>query len=675
MSHSSSFLEHTTHTLHKTRRKHTFIQKTVFWVLILLVVYVGVLAFAGVQVYAHMQDAVRALQSAKSEGTQLHFERADASLASAHASFTQAKRFSPMLRIATILPVVGSPIAHTDALIGAGLDVVSSLQSVSEIGQSVLQLSGLNEQYFAEVQNGTRPRVSFADLSPQTKQLVLARLEASSNQFSLLASRIALVQAELEDVSRAGSFGVFTSVLQDAQADLVETQITLQRTSLFTDLIPAFSGVGKTAHHLILLLNNTELRPAGGFVGTYGVADVSNGGMDSIKTADVYALDRLVEGKEQEPAPYPIATYNKTPVWYFRDANWSPDFPVSAEKMLTKFHEEAGMLSPEQRATIPYAAEIDGVIAFTPTFASRILHMLGPITVAGQTFTAENLADKLEYQVEYGYAEQGIPEAQRKEVIGELTDAVMKKLMDLPLSEWESVLALTEDAFQTKQLFVYHTKPDVQRVIARAGWSGEIAAPAEGEDVQLVVDANLASLKTDPVVERTIAYQIVKDEKGNRVGRTTITYKHGGKFDWKTSRYRTYTRLYVPLGSKLLRVEGALKNDQTQNPNKEAGVADVSSELGMTVFGAFISIEPGQTGTLVFEYALADSVRTSISRGAYTLHVHKQGGAGNHALTLDLDFGKNVLMATPAEEAKQWGDARYSVKTILDQAKEFVIGL
>ena len=120
---------------------------------------------------------------------------------------------------------------------------------------------------------------------------------------------------------------------------------------------------------------------------------------------------------------------------------------------------------------------------------------------------------------------------------------------------------------------------------------------------------------------------------------------------------------------------GSLKNDRTQNPNLESGAPDISSELGMSVFGAFIAIEPGQTGTLTFEYKLADSVRAMIARGTYILDVLKQGGAGNHALTLDLDFGKNVLRATPGEEKNEWGDARYRMKEVLDQDKQFVVGL
>jgi hypothetical protein len=87
---------------------------------------------------------------------------------------------------------------------------------------------------------------------------------------------------------------------------------------------------------------------------------------------------------------------------------------------------------------------------------------------------------------------------------------------------------------------------------------------------------------------------------------------------------------------------------------------DITQELGLTVFGAFISIEPGKEGELSFEYYLPDSVATMITSGDYLLKVEKQIGAAEHGLTLDLDFGKKLKSADPAELPIYWGDSLYS---------------
>jgi hypothetical protein len=190
------------------------------------------------------------------------------------------------------------------------------------------------------------------------------------------------------------------------------------------------------------------------------------------------------------------------------------------------------------------------------------------------------------------------------------------------------------------------------------------------DDVLMVVDANMASLKSDPVVERSIAYSIAPSGSGYRAT-AAITYKHTGSFDWKTSRYRTYTRLYVPAGTQLISVDGSLANDAIRNPSGAAGEVTTASELGLTSFGTFTSIEPGQSRTLTFVYTLPQSVADAINSGAYTLEILKQIGADPRDVTLNLDFNKNLSDASPAENSSQWGDDVYHLETALDQDVSF----
>jgi hypothetical protein len=190
--------------------------------------------------------------------------------------------------------------------------------------------------------------------------------------------------------------------------------------------------------------------------------------------------------------------------------------------------------------------------------------------------------------------------------------------------------------------------------------------PSDG-DLQLIIDANLASLKSDPKVSRAVSYEIFRNTSGEYVGRTTIRYTHNGRFDWKTTRYRTYTRLYVPAGSEFIRAEGSMLDDALHNPTKAAGPVEVKDDLGLTSFGTFIAIEPGESRMLTFEYLLSEQVVEAIEDGSYGLTFLKQIGAQNHELTLDLDFDKNVTSASVPEAANEWGDDLYRLNTKLDQ--------
>ena len=673
MSHDLSFLEKKFHASQDRHLHSVPMSKILFWIGIVFFLWFFVFAAAVLEVFFSAKEAMASLEQAKYDATSLHFAEANQSLDHAKISFTHATQVFPLLSTASVIPFVGSSVKEVEALVSAGLDVTNALKSLSDIGESVLQLSGTNDASTTSLPQGISPNASFADLPSGTKQLVLARLQVAANQFSIISSRLQLASDALSDLSSQQTLSPFSGTIDKVREQLSQTQDALSHISRLADLVPAFAGVGTTSHHLILFLNNAELRPAGGFVGNYGILTVSNGDIQSIKSADVYALDRPAAGSVTEPAPYPLQVYNQTPVWFFRDANWSPDFGISAQKLIETFTRESKALPPDVLALVPHADQIDGVIAFTPTFASQLLKFTGPVTVDNQLFTADDITDKLEYQVEKGYVVKGIPEAQRKEVIGDLMQAVVAKLSHMPASDWAQVLTLLENAFTSRQFFAYHSNKDTESVLTKVGWGGQYVPKTP--DVQLVVDANLASLKTDPVVERSVKYELFKNTSGELIGRTTITYKHNGNFDWKTTRYRTYTRLYTPLGSQFIRATGSLKNDLSQNAKGETGAVDVSQELGMTVFGTFTSVEPGTTHQLVFEYKIADAVKQSIANGTYDLTFMKQNGAQNNKLTLDLNFGTNVLHAVPAEDANQWGDASYRLNTVLDQDKEFVIGL
>lgn len=218
-----------------------------------------------------------------------------------------------------------------------------------------------------------------------------------------------------------------------------------------------------------------------------------------------------------------------------------------------------------------------------------------------------------------------------------------------------------------KQILIYDNDKSVQDIIEQYNWSGKLHG--DNTDFLMVVDSNLAALKTDAVMKRDIWYS-VKQEGDDVIATVSITYRNEGSFTWYTTRYRSYTRVFVPYGSTLIGSEGVMDMDRTDRAGE---VEIVELEDGKTRFGAFISIEPGTSETLSFTYKLPDSVASSVRRGTYELYVQKQPGTHAHGLTLDLNFSKNIVNADPAEQQDQWGDNNYRVQTDLLFDREFVI--
>ncbi|TAN33064.1 DUF4012 domain-containing protein [Patescibacteria group bacterium] len=408
--------------------------------------------------------------------------------------------------------------------------------------------------------------------------------------------------------------------------------------------------------YLLLFLNNTELRPGGGFIGTYAVVRMDKAVPQVLKVEGTEILDNSSPNDFAAEPPEPLSKYLGIKRWEFRDSNWSPDFALSSAKALELYKLERGEA----------ADVIDAVIGITPTVIEEILRLSGPVKAGGLEFTAENFTEKLEYEVEYGYAKKGISFDERKRLLGELTRAFIDDLKTRVLLRWPKYLTLVEKLLREKQIVVFSPSPAVQPVLALKKISGQMRQTSG--DYLLWADANLAALKTDASITRELSYSLAPDGKGSFIATAKMKFKHNGKFDWRTTRYRDYARIYVPAGSKIIAVSGAMPEGK-----KKTASADQGLENGRQWFGAFISVEPGGTGGLEFRYAVAPEIAGQIKTGAYDLLVQKQIGTVAPGLTLGLDFGKSVVFAAPGEPSAKHGDTRYDLVTDLREDREIVV--
>ena len=230
-------------------------------------------------------------------------------------------------------------------------------------------------------------------------------------------------------------------------------------------------------------------------------------------------------------------------------------------------------------------------------------------------------------------------------------------------------IELAKEMLREKQIIIYAIDPLMQNKIISGGWGGEIKQ--NEKDFILWADANLGALKTDLVMERELVYSLAPTTSGKFTAKVSMKYKHTGGFDWRTTRYRNYVQLFLPLDSELIKVDGAMRYEKS----KEPAIISQGEENGKKWFGTFISIEPGQTGELSFEYYLSPQVVKMIENGEYELLVQKQIGTVEHKLTLNLDFGKNIIAADVAEKPENFGDSSYKVSTDLRLDRVFKVKL
>jgi hypothetical protein len=190
------------------------------------------------------------------------------------------------------------------------------------------------------------------------------------------------------------------------------------------------------------------------------------------------------------------------------------------------------------------------------------------------------------------------------------------------------------DNLNRKNILLYFNDPLLEKLAEEQNWSGEVKAAAG--DYLMVVDANLAALKTDAVIKRNITYKVNYGNNGIFAD-LAIGYSHQGNFDWRTTTYRSFVRIYVPAGSELVSAEGENVDGVT-----------TGSEFNKTVFSAFITVAPQTIGTLHLRYKLPAFISNQIKEGSYQLYCQKQPGKNVTNLSVNTQFNESVANFAPA---------------------------
>jgi len=502
--------------------------------------------------------------------------------------------------------------------------------------------------------------INFSKFSPTEKENILKLIYESSPELNGVKANLELASLNLAKVNCVGILFPFSRQVEEFKFQLNQGLEIISKLIPITEILPALAGYPFGTNFLVMLQNSDELRPTGGFLGTYGILEVKNSDILKFDIHDIYHLDMPVKDLLNIAPPQPIKKY-LVDKWFMRDANWSPDWPTSAEKIEWFFKEENKLL-PATDKQYSYNNEFNGVIAITPRLVTDLLYITGPIIIQNEEYNKDNFHRLLQYKVEKGYIHLGIPSWQRKEIIGDILKELKIKLFDLPAERLPEILNVIKDNIEEKNILIFFKDNYLENLGKELDFAGEVKESQE--DYLMVVDANLGSFKTDAVVSKKIDYNLRQGINGAFV-KLKITYAHHGNFDWRTTRYRTYTRVYVPSGSKLIKAEGLSDGD-----------VETGNEFGKTYFGAFISIEPGNIGSLYFEYKLPPKIEEQVEQGNYNLYIQKQPGNKIDELVVDLNMNNDVKSYSPTGfYVEKIGNKRVKWETNLKTDREFKINL
>ncbi|MGH9231078.1 MAG: DUF4012 domain-containing protein, partial [Acidimicrobiales bacterium] len=351
------------------------------------------------------------------------------SLVRAHQSFTETQAeidaLGPLAALARRIPVLGNQVKAVDTFASAGL-------SLSEAAE---------------------PLVDAADviINPPDDQLpVSVALDALRSTQRSLGPAVSAISQAANEVSRLeGRFLV--GPLARARDDLVTRlpRIEARATSAERGLsaLMAFAGDSGPKRYLFLSQNPDEVRPTGGFIGTYGVLTADAGKLE-LERYD--AIESWTSSRPQAEVPPdqvgPPFQYHNPPLRRrLDDVNNLPDWPQAAQLAANLW--VAGGEAP-----------VDGVISFMPGFLGRVLSVVGPVTVPtyDETVTAKNLNERLDFHT---HEVKPPPGTGRKDFVAALAEVVMRKLLEAPASQWEPLGSAMGKAFDAREALAWSTDP------------------------------------------------------------------------------------------------------------------------------------------------------------------------------------------------------------------------
>ncbi len=412
--------------------------------------------------------------------------------------------------------------------------------------------------------------------------------------FVELANQLTLFSNELHDLSSSsltfidgGDGAVFINNLNslrntvgsinDASAKLADLAGMVGNTSLIGDpgtylpLLAELRGAktfldafipwlqAPTPHHMLILFQNpSEIRPAGGFLGSYADVTIANGSIANIDINDIADVDATFNEKLIPPKPLQL-TVTK---WRPADANWFFDFPTSASKTIQFF--EASRLYSKTSTTF------NGAIAISPQVVSDLLAMTGPVSVGkpATAFTSTNFLTQIQSIVQAGQATSA---TYPKQVLRDLATAIFAKLAPAnptttsltTSTQGGALLSKILDWISQKEVMLYFKNPALENFAAAYGAAGDVYQLPErfNGDYFSLVDANVGGGKSDLYVSSTVSYVGVIGADGTLTAHVVVTRKHNGnksQYWWYQATSQDYVQLFTAHGSSLQNASGGI---------------------------------------------------------------------------------------------------------------------
>ena len=414
-------------------------------------------------------------------------------------------------------------------------------------------------------------------------------------------------------------------------------------------LMPEVVALEESKSYLILLQNNMELRPTGGFIGSFAKVSFEAGKLKKLEANDIYAIDGQLKIHVEPPKEIKEDLGQKD--YFLRDSNWEPDFPTSARQVEWFYTKETG-------------ERVDGVVALDISAVEDILSVTGPLDLAdyNEKVDSINLFEKAISHAEVNF----FPGTQaKKSFLTALTTGLFNKLFFLPNQNWPGIVTSLGKSLERKHMSIYLDNPTLFSYLISQNWAAVLPrgnTDNNSSDFLAPVEANLGADKANYYLDRSYNLETVIGKDGEVSHRLRIAYTNRSPSNaFPAGKYKNRMRVYLPMSTKLTRALW--------------GEADITKDVsgfvdyGRTGYSFLIELMPKEQKTLVLDYQTPLKLDFKGGKATYRLDVVKQAGTLKDSFTWAVTYPLNMKVVSG--QSQKMGPQEVDIKTDLSTDKTF----
>jgi len=443
---------------------------------------------------------------------------------------------------------------------------------------------------------------------------------------------LSLIWSEVrnEEIGQISKWLKMDPYLVEVKAEIPGFRKTVVKLKSIFSQLPLIVGQARKSTYLVVFQNNLELRPTGGLIGSFGVLTFEDGQLIDFEIQDVSYADDNLRGQVEPPSPIKLFLGEEN--WYLKDANWDPDFLLTAGRIEWFFEKETGRV-------------VDGVIAVNLNLAQRLLGVTGEIELSDlqERINAQNLLEKAAY---YSNSETFPGGGKRPDFQRLLVKSIFEKLKTADEGLMINFLKVVAGSLEEKDLLLNFHQTSVFELVKTFNWDGAIPqsylCPNEIEncleDYLFINEANFGKNRVNFFLKRMFEPSAVLNKDGWLDHTLKIYYQNLSLSEaWPGGRYKNYLRILVPNQAKL---ESVMLNDPAdpsfwvQLPSEKI---EVSTHSGKLSLGFLVEIPAKASRTIEIKYRLP--ILNQISKQfSYLLYLQKQPGTSKTPSSFTFTF-------------------------------------